>query len=237
MPKNPVQTKQIPSVGVNKKQATDLLCQALEAKLGCVHVYEAAILAAQNANLRKEWETHRDRTRNHVRILRGVFAELGLDPETETPGRNAVHDIGSCLFQAMMKARRESSEEAAQLVAAECVILAETRIHFNRGLLGELANSLKGAEGKTLKSAYDAMEMEHLDYTMGWARGLWLKSLGLPALLPPTEERKDVKIAAVGVGPRQIAADGSAGTDKAEPSFIMGRKTRAASETLPRANA
>jgi hypothetical protein len=30
---------------------------------------------------------------------------------------------------------------------------------------------------------------------MGWARELWIESLGLPAVLPPPEEEKDVKTA------------------------------------------
>lgn len=30
---------------------------------------------------------------------------------------------------------------------------------------------------------------------MGWARELWIESLGLPAVLPPPEEEKDVTTA------------------------------------------
>ncbi len=30
---------------------------------------------------------------------------------------------------------------------------------------------------------------------MGWARELWIESLGLKAVLPPPEEKKDVKSA------------------------------------------
>jgi hypothetical protein len=30
---------------------------------------------------------------------------------------------------------------------------------------------------------------------MGWARELWIESLGMPAVLPPPEEEKDVKTA------------------------------------------
>jgi hypothetical protein len=38
-------------------------------------------------------------------------------------------------------------------------------------------------------------EDEHLYHTMGWARELWLESLGLPAVLPPPEEKKHTKSA------------------------------------------
>ena len=30
---------------------------------------------------------------------------------------------------------------------------------------------------------------------MGWSRELWMESLGLPAVLPPPEEEKNVKTA------------------------------------------
>jgi hypothetical protein len=38
-------------------------------------------------------------------------------------------------------------------------------------------------------------EDEHLYHTQGWTRELWLEHLGLPAVLPPPEEEKDVKTA------------------------------------------
>jgi hypothetical protein len=41
----------------------------------------------------------------------------------------------------------------------------------------------------------EEQEDEHLYHTMGWARELWLESLGLPAVLPPPEEQKEVKTA------------------------------------------
>jgi len=47
-------------------------------------------------------------------------------------------------------------------------------------------------------AAYEKIEDEedeHLYHTKGWCRELWLKSLGLKAVLPPPEERKDVKSA------------------------------------------
>jgi hypothetical protein len=38
-------------------------------------------------------------------------------------------------------------------------------------------------------------EDEHLYHTTGWTRELWLGRLGLPAVLPPPEEKRDVKTA------------------------------------------
>jgi hypothetical protein len=36
---------------------------------------------------------------------------------------------------------------------------------------------------------------EHLYHTKGWARELRIQALGMQAVLPPPEERKDVKTA------------------------------------------
>lgn len=46
--------------------------------------------------------------------------------------------------------------------------------------------------------AYEAVEKQedhHLYHTKGWARELWIQQLGMPAVLPPPEERKDVQTA------------------------------------------
>jgi hypothetical protein len=86
--------------------------------------------------------------------------------------------------------------EAAQLVATECVVEAETKDHLNWELIGQLAKKIKGAERKALKEAHEEVEEEedeHLYHTTGWTRELWNEALGLPAVLPPPEEEKDVK--------------------------------------------
>jgi hypothetical protein len=78
------------------------------------------------------------------------------------------------------------------------VVLAETKDHLDWELLGEVAKELKGEEQEALRSAYEQIEDEedeHLYHTRGWCRELWLKSLGLKAVLPPPEERRDVKTA------------------------------------------
>ena len=41
----------------------------------------------------------------------------------------------------------------------------------------------------------EEQEDEHLYHTTGWCRELWIQSLGLPAVLPPPEEEKEVKTA------------------------------------------
>ena len=180
------------------EEVHELLYQALETELGGVQVYQTALRCAVNDDLKKEWEEYLEQTQNHVRILENVCTRLELDPEAETPGRLIVRHIGESLVKAMEMALDGGKPEAAQLVAAECVVFAETKDHLNWELIGELAKKAKGEKGSALKDAHKEVEEEedeHLYHTTGWTRELWIEALGMPAVLPPPEEEKDVKTA------------------------------------------
>jgi rubrerythrin len=176
----------------------ELLYQALETERGGVQVYETALQCAVNPELRKEWEEYLEQTRNHERILLGVFEQMELDPNQSTPGSEVVREKGQSLVKAMQMALGTGQPEAAQLVAAECIVEAETKDHQNWELIGMVAENMKGEKAKALKEAHEEVEDEedeHLYHTMGWARELWIESLGMPAVLPPPEEEKEVKTA------------------------------------------
>jgi rubrerythrin len=180
---------------ISKEQVQELLCQALETEIGGVQIYETAVRCAQNEELKEEWNQYLDETRNHERILRECFETLDMDPEMETPGRGIVRANGEAFVQAMETALESGDENLAQIVAAECVVLAETKDHMNWELIGEVAKEFEGEGGTALQEAYDEIEEqedEHLYHTRGWARELWLESFGLPAVLPPPEEEKNV---------------------------------------------
>jgi rubrerythrin len=173
----------------------DLVYQAIETEIGGVEIYTTALECVQNDDLRKEWQEYLEQTKRHVEVMRELCTELGLDPDRETPGRQVVRHIGKSLVKAMQLALGGGSPEAAEIVAAECVTLAETKDHANWTLIGKLAEASSGKQQQALKAAYDEVEDEedeHLYHTEGWARELWLDSLGLPAQLPPPEEEEDV---------------------------------------------
>jgi rubrerythrin len=179
-------------------QVEELLYQALETELGGVEIYKTALRCATNTDLREEWKKYLEETENHVRIVKDVFSQLGLDESNETPGRSVVRHKGEALVKAMEMALQSGDKMAAQLVAAECVVEAETKDHANWELIGEVAHEDKGDRKKVLAEAYEQVEEEedeHLYHTMGWARELWMESLGMTAVLPPPEEQKKVKTA------------------------------------------
>ena len=153
------------------KVPTDLLYQALETEKGGVQVYVTALRCAVNKDLREEWNKYLEQTKNHVQILSDVLNALELDPDAETPGRKVVRYIGTSLVKAMEMALRSTDPQSAQIVAAECVVFAETKDHLNWELLGELAKNADEAEAALIMPAYQQVEEEedeHLYHTQGW---------------------------------------------------------------------
>jgi hypothetical protein len=181
---------------MEKDQLHALLYEALETEKGGVQIYEMALRCAINDDLLEEWQKYLEQTRNHVDVLLDVFKKLGLNPDQETPGRNIVRLSGQSLLKTMVVALSIEKPAAAQIVAAECVVTAETKDHMNWELLSVAARALSGMEQKTIKSAVEQVEDEedeHLYHSTGWARELHLEALGLPAELPPAEEKEEVK--------------------------------------------
>ena len=189
------------------EQVAELLYQSLETEKGGIEIYETALRCAVSADLKQEWEEYLQQTREHEQIVREVMDKLGLDPDTETPGRKVVRHIGESLVEAMEMALDAGKPEAAQVVACECVVLAETKDHLNWELIHEVAEKSKGDQRQALKAAYEQVEEqedEHLYHTTGWGRELWIESLGMPAVLPPPEEEKEVK-SAIGASRAKMA--------------------------------
>ena len=182
----------------DQTQIHELLLQALETERGGIQVYTAAIKAAQNPDLKKEWEEYLEETRTHEEVLTRVFGELGMDTEQSSPGRQVVAHLGKSLVSAIEMAMGAGDPAGAELVAAECVVLAETKDHQNWELIGQVAMKAKAEYAGVLKQAHEAVEKDedhHLYHTKGWCRELWIQSLGFPAVLPPPEEVKQVETA------------------------------------------
>jgi hypothetical protein len=183
---------------MKKQQVNELLLQSLEQEIGGIKVYETALQCAINEDLLEEWKKYLEQTRNHERILRRVCKALDVDADKETPGRAILRSLGAAFVDAMQKALAGGKSEAAELVACECVVLAETKDHFDWELIGKCAENLEGDAAKVLQAAYEEVEDqedEHVYHTKGWCRELWLQSLGIAPVLPPPEERQHVKTA------------------------------------------
>lgn len=180
------------------KQVTELLLQSLEHERGGVLVYETALECVVNEELHEELTKYLEETREHVQHLETVFEAFGLDLEQPSAGRQIVHDLGASLVLAMNTAMSAGDPGVAEIVACECVVIAETKDQLNWTLLAECAKKLTGEQGNALQAAVDEVqeqEDEHLYHSKGWCRELWMQALGMKAVLPPPEERKNVKTA------------------------------------------
>jgi hypothetical protein len=180
---------------MNQTQLNELLYQALETEIGGVRIYETALSCALDAGLKTEWQGYLDETRHHVELVQGILQELGLDSGAETPGRAVVRHLGEALVMAMEKAKSAGIPPAAEIVAAECVVLAETKDHQNWELLGQVLADADPAYADAIRPPWEEVESqedEHLYHTRGWTRELWRQSLGLSAQLPPPEEAQNV---------------------------------------------
>ena len=176
----------------------ELLLQSLETERGGIKIYTIAISAAVNEDLREEWQEYLEETQHHEEVLTRVFSELGMDTEEMSPGREVCAHNGASLVAAIELAKASADPAAAELVACECVVLAETKDHSNWELIGKVAESADDKVAQVLKAAYDEVEEDedhHLYHTKGWCRELWIQSLGMPAVLPPPEEVKKVETA------------------------------------------
>jgi hypothetical protein len=190
-------------------QVEELVLQSLEHEIGGTNVYATALKCVVHPSLKKEWQGYLEETKTHVTTLERLCKELGISAKKETPGRKVVRHNGEALVEAMKMALAAGDKAAAQLVACECVVLAETKDHLDWQLIGKCAEALGGKKGDALEAAYQEIEDqedEHLYHSKGWCRELWLESLGLPAVLPPPEETLKVKTA-IGAARAEAAAN------------------------------
>lgn len=189
-------------------QLKQLVLQSLAHERGGLKVYKTALKCAGDERLKGEWSKYFEQTQRHVTILEQVCSSIEIDADEETSGTQVVNALGAALVRAMQDALASGNRDTAQLVACECVVLAETKDHLDWELIRACGKAAKGETGKALRAAaaeVEDEEDEHLYHTRGWCRELWLKSLGLKAVLPPPEERKHAT-SAIGAARAERAA-------------------------------
>src|SRR5688572_20151218 len=120
-----MKTETLPKASKSTDQLHALLYEALETEKGGVLVYETALRCAINDDLIEEWEKYLSQTKNHVSVLTKVLTKLGLNPDQETPGRSVIRHSGMSLVRTMEIALMAGKPEAAEIVAAECIVQAE----------------------------------------------------------------------------------------------------------------
>ena len=183
---------------IEQLQLEDLVLQSLEHEQAGVRIYDTALQCALDDDLREEWRKYHAQTQRHVQVLEDLCGALGIDPAEDVPSRAVIRRLGSACVDAMEMALEGKSLGAAQIVACECIVIAETKDHLDWELLAKCGEQLEGDDGRAVRQACEEAEGEedeHLYHTSGWCRELWLQALGMKAVLPPPEEVKHVKTA------------------------------------------
>ena len=127
-------------------QVRELLLQGLQTEQGGMLVYETALTCVQNDELKEEWTKYLQQTRRHVEIMQDLCVAFRVDPEQMTPGREVVRHHGQSWSRPWRWPARLAREAAAELVATECVVLAETKDHLNWELLAQVKEKASGTE-------------------------------------------------------------------------------------------
>src|SRR5439155_23749138 len=74
----------------------------------------------------------------------------------------SLHDA---LPISMERALAAGDQASAEIVACECVVIAETKDHLDWQLIGEAAKRLSGTEGEALKQAHEEVEERSEEHT------------------------------------------------------------------------
>ena len=82
--------------------------------------------------------------------------------------------------------------EAAEIVACECIVLAETKDHLNWELIHEIADKAKGEQPRHSRppTSKSRTEDEHVTPARLGPGTDDVRALGMPAVLPPPEEEE-----------------------------------------------
>ncbi len=170
---------------MNSAQVKELLLQTLESESGGVEVFTTARRCALDPELEELWECHLAQTRAHVSAVRGLLDTFGIDADELSSGRVEVREMCGSIVRVIENASDSGSPEAAQIVAAECVVLAATKSHHFWGLIGEVSKKIgEGPEAEAMRAVHARIEPEadeHLRSSQAWSRQLWIAALGMSA--------------------------------------------------------
>jgi len=170
------------------EQLKEFLLQSLQQEQAGVLVYQTALECVTNEELRREWTQCLAQTERHVEVLRRTCQSFGLDPDESVSGREIVQHVGESLVVAMKTALVDRMDPtAAEIVACECVVLAETKDQAVWELLAECAAELDGEPAHLLTQACEKIvreEEEQRTRAKRWFKQLWRKYLNLKSSWP-----------------------------------------------------
>ena len=187
---------------MEKEQLHELLYQALETEQGGMQIYTTALACVQNEDLKKEKEEWEEYLAQDSATTSG--SSWRRSRTRARPGRRRRRGARSSATSASRWSRRwrwrspraRPRRRSSSRPSASCS--RRRRTTSTGSCSASRGKKPKGDDGKALREAHEEVEDEedeHLYHTTGWTRELWIQALGMPAVLPPPEEEKEVKTA------------------------------------------
>ena len=112
---------------MHQAQVHELLYQALETERGGIHVYQTALQCTVNANLKKEWQEYLEQTETHATSCASP-SPPSSSILTRRPGTAGGPPPRAGAGDRHGDGLSGRDPEAAQLVAAECVVRQKRKI-------------------------------------------------------------------------------------------------------------
>ena len=181
-----------------QEQFAELLLQMLETEQGGVKVYETALRCVVNDDLKKEWEKYRSETTEHVQIVTKLVEHFEGDADADSPGASWCATSGSRSSRRWRWRSRRAGPGGRPARGRRVRRARRDQGPPELGVARRGRTGLKGEDAKAVKDAFKRSRNRRTSTSItrtGWCRELWIESLGLPAVLPPPEEEKDVKTA------------------------------------------
>ena len=178
----------------------------LETELGGVQVYEAAG-CVRNDDLRSEWEHYLEQTRHHVELVEEALGLSGSIPPPRRPAEKSSAIPAKRWSRRSPSPKPSATAEQAQVVAAECVTLAETKDHLNWELIGEIVKRSPGSPPRRCgpPTKRSRSKRTSISTTSGWARSSGSKDWACRSICLLPRSRRTSRPPSVPPGPSRPA--------------------------------
>jgi hypothetical protein len=123
-----------------------MLLEALEAELGAVAVYDAAVRCAIKAELRSEWTECLIQAESRRDDLLHALRNSGVDSGQAVAGREVIAQVSLALLQSIESRIEQGDRADAQDMALECARLMKRRDRIDWQLLAMAVDAVSDEE-------------------------------------------------------------------------------------------
>jgi rubrerythrin len=155
--------------GLDPAFTADLLSACLAHERCGAALYRSVATRTASVQLQERYEHFEAETLDHVRLLEGLIAGAGGDPQYVSPSARATEAAGAALLQSTFLFAGAADMATAELSMLEAVMLAEAKDRANWLLLAELAAQVTDPDLQAQFQAVTAPVLAQEEEHYGWA--------------------------------------------------------------------